>query len=338
MTIEGVETMKTCVIARRSRAVATFLQALAMAAVLPAARAALPPQITVSGERIFPESLTSAADGTVIIGSIAQRAIYRARPGSAVATRWIVPGTGGMQSIFGVLADDRSKTLWACSNAFGPPGGAPRPPATLYSFDLRTGAPKAHYPFPTPGALCNDIAVDRDGTVYATDTNNMEVVRLSKGGTQLEVWAGRGAFGPKSGLIDGISILGRRVLVNTLATSRLFGVPIESDGTAGPVTEVKLDHPLAHPDGMRRFGRDGLLVAQGGEGGRLSRVVVHGDRATVTSVKEGFPNGPVAVTIVGTTAYVLEGQLGKLMRPPAPNGDPVTLDPFRATAVEVGRP
>jgi sugar lactone lactonase YvrE len=245
-----------------------------------------------------------------------------------------------MQSIFGVLADENSKTLWACSNAFGPPGGAPPSPATLYAFDLNRGTTKGHYPFPTPGALCNDIVVDTDGTVYATDTNNMEVVRLRRGAVRLEVWAGHGAFGPRGGLVDGISILGRRVLVNTLVTSRIFSVPIEPDGAAGPVTEVKLDHPLAHPDGMRRFGDDSLLVAQGGEGGLLSRVVLHGDRATVTTIKEGFPDGPVAVTVVGTTAYVLEGQLGKLMHPPVPNGsDPIMkLNPFRATAVEVGRP
>lgn len=332
--------MKSSVIARRSRILAKFLGVLVAALALPAARAALPPQITVSGERIFPESLTSTADGSVIIGSIGQRAIYRALPGAATAERWIAPGTDGMQSIFGVLADDRSGTLWACSNAFGPPGGTPRPPAALHAFDLKLGTPKGHYPFPTPGALCNDIVVDRDGTVYATDTNNMEVVRLARGAARLEVWAGHGAFGPRGGLVDGISILGRRVLVNTLATSRIYSVPIEPDGAAGTVVEVRLDGPLAHPDGMRRFGRDGLLVAQGGEGGRLSRVVLHGDRATVTTVKAGFPDGPVAVTVIGTTAYVLEGQLGKLMHPPAREGsDPLMkLDPFRATAVEVGKP
>ncbi len=309
------------------------------AALALSARAAPPPWITIQGERIFPESITSTADGTVIIGSIGQRAIYRARPGSPTAERWIGPGTGGMQSIFGVLADEKTHTLWACSNAFGPATGR-APPATLLAFDLGSGAFKAGYPLPTSGAFCNDIAVGADGTVYATDTNNMEVVRLVKHAVRLETWAGRGAFGPKGGLLDGICILERRVLVNTLATSRLFSVPIDRDGTAGAVVEVKLDHALAHPDGMRSFGRYGLLVAQGGAGGRLSRVIVHGDTGTVTLLKEGFPDGPVSVTVVGTTAYVLEGQLGKLLHPPGPEGaDPIMkLNPFRATAVEVGRP
>ncbi|HUN24921.1 MAG TPA: hypothetical protein VMU67_01345 [Steroidobacteraceae bacterium] len=307
---------------------------------LSATHAATPSHITISGERIFPESITSTADGTVIIGSIGQRMIYRARSGAAVARPWITPGTDGMQTIFGVLADDRSRTLWACSNDFGPSGSERPPPATLYAFDLRNGAPKGHYPLPTPGALCNDIVVDTDGTVYATDTNNMEVVRLARGAAHLEVWAGPSGFGPRSGLLYGIAILGRRVLVNTLATSRIFSVPIERGGAAGSVVEVRLDRPLAHPDGMRRFGRDCLLVAQGGEGGRLSRVVVHGDSATVTTLKDGFPDGPVAVTVVGATAYVLEGQLGKFMHPAVPDGTGplMRLNPFRATAVELVNP
>jgi sugar lactone lactonase YvrE len=298
-------------------------------------QAAVPAEIVIPGERIFPESLTSSSDGTVIVGSIAARTIFRAKPGSAQADAWIAPGTDGLQNILGVLADDRSHTLWACSNSIGPPAPT-NPPATLYAFDLRTGAPKGHYPFPTPQALCNDIAIADDGTAYATDTNNMEVVRLPKGGTALAVWAGQGAFGPKGGVLDGISVLGSRVLVNALGTSKLFGVTIKPDGSAGAVVEIKLDRPIERPDGMRRFGREGLLIVEGGGGGRLSRIQLHGDEATVTTIKQGYPDGPVAVTVVGTTAYVLEGQLAVFMRrTPDPNA---TLKPFHATALEVGKP
>jgi sugar lactone lactonase YvrE len=309
-------------------------------AVAGAAQAAAPPsEIVIPGERIFPESLTSSADGSVFIGSIQARTIFRARPGAAMAEAWIQPGTDDLQSIFGVLADDRSHTLWACSStpAFGPAGDTPRPPAALYAFDLKTGAPKGHYVFPTAGALCNDIAVAADGTAYATDTSNMEVVRLKKGAKTLEVWAGNGAFGPKGGVLDGISVLGERVLVNALATSKLFSVPINGDGTAGAVVEVKLDRPIERPDGMRAFGKEGLLVVEGGHGGRLSRVTLSGDSGVATTIKEGYPDGPVAVTVVGKMAYVLEGQLALMMR-----RAPATIDspakPFRATAVPVGKP
>ena len=319
---------------------------LAAPLVTPPVHAAAPAEISIPGERIFPESLTSTSDGSVIIGSIVARTIFRAKPGAEHADPWIAPGTDGLQSIFGVFADNRSNTLWACSNPFGPPfssaAAAQPPPAALFAFDLKTGSSRAHYPFPTAGAFCNDIAIGPDGTVYATDTNNMEVVRLKKGATGLERWAGDGAFGPKGGVLDGISVLGHTVLVNTLATSKLFSVPIKSDGGAGEVVELKLDRPIERPDGMRSFGKDGVLVVEGGAGGRLSRVRLHGADASVTTVKEGFPDGPVSVTVVGSTAYVLEGQLAILMRrtpdpasAPAPSPSP---RPFHATSVDVGKP
>jgi sugar lactone lactonase YvrE len=313
--------------------------AVVAAAAAAVAQAAAPPaEIVIPGEKIFPESLTSAKDGSVIIGSVGARTIWRAKPGSAAAEAWIQPGTNGMSSVFGVFADDKSNTLWACSGtpAFGPPqAGAPPPaPSALYAFDLKSGAPKGKYVMPTAGAFCNDIAIGADGTAYASDTSNMQVARLKKGGTALEVWSD-GGFGPKGGILDGIAVLGNRVIVNALATSKLFSVPIGKDGAAGTPAEVKLDRAIERPDGMRSFGKNSLLVVEGGGGGRLSKVVLDGDSGKVTAVKEGYADGPVAVTVVGTTAYVLEGQLGA-MRGPAAGTAPAK--PFHATAVEVGKP
>lgn len=311
-----------------------------------AAAAAAPPpppasagEIVIPGENITPESLTSTADGTVIIGSLQARTIWRAAPGSATAEAWIQPGTDGMQGVFGVLADESSGTLYACSGSFGAPpsDGPPPPPSTLHAFDLATGAPKGKYPMPVAGGFCNDIAVDAAGNAYVTDTNNMLVGRLAKGGTAIETWAGAdGAFGPKGGVLDGIAVLGDRVVVNALLTSKLFAAPIGADGAAGKVVEIKTDRVVERPDGMRSFGGTDLLIAEGGGPGRLTRVTLDGDAGTVTTVKEGFPDGPVAVTVVGTTAYLLEGQLSRIMAPPGTALPPPK--PYKATAVEVGTP
>lgn len=302
-----------------------------------AAVGSLPDTITIPGEKVFPESLTSTSDGSVIIGSIGQKTIYRVMPGADTAQAWIKSETAGIANVLGVFADNRSKTLYACSNTMGPPGAAPAKNAELFAFDLQSGTTRAHYTFPTDKAVCNDIAVDAAGNIYATDTNNMQVVRLRKGGAALEVWAGHGAFGPPGGVLDGISVLGKRVIVNALVTSKLFSVPIESDGKAGTVTEVKLDRAISHPDGMRSFGKHDVLIIEGGEGGRLSRIALEGNTGKVTTLKEGYPDGPVAVTVVGTTAYVLEGQLMTFMHPPAAGVAPPPK-PFKATAVTVGKP
>jgi hypothetical protein len=312
----------------------------APAAAAPAAPAGPAAEIVIPGERLITESLTSTADGTVIVGSMLGKTIFKAAPGAATAEAWIQPGTDGLAGVFGVLADEAAGTLWACSGA--PPGppqpnAPPPPPSALHAFDLTSGAPKGKWELPTAGGFCNDIAVDAAGNAYITDTNNMQVAVLKKGGGKLEVWAGAGnAFGEKGTILDGIAVLGDKVVVNVLRTGKLYVAPIAADGKAGKVTEVKLDRPLAGPDGQRSWGK-ALLVAEGTAPGRVSRVDFTNADLTegkVTTIKEGFPDGPVAVTVVGDTAYVLEGQLSILFGPPP--ATPAPPKPFKATAVPVG--
>lgn len=311
------------------------------------------PQITIPGTQVFPESVTSTGDGTMIIGSIGTHQIFRTKPGARRAEPWILPGTDGLQSVLGVFADEVSGTLYACSNTLAPgtPAGAPpAPQGQLYAFDLGSGAPRGHHPLPGAGALCNDIAVGPDGAAYATDTNNMQVVRLARGAPSVEVWAGNGVFGPKDGLIDGIAVLGNRVLVSTLGSGRMFSVPILADGSAGPVTEIRLSRRIERPDAIRSMGPDSVLVVERGltgvmhralawvrgGGGALSRVNLAGDTGTVTTLRRGYPDDPVSVAVLGETAYVLEGQLDGFFLAAGPA--PAASRPFRATAVRLGLP
>lgn len=316
-------------------AVAGALCAIGMTMVASLALAAgLPSEIHIPGERVVPESFTSSKSGVIYIGSVAARTIYRVPAGGDTAAPWIQPDTEGLRNIYGVFADDASGTLWACSNGTAAPVGEPlTAPGELFAFDMKSAKLKGRYPFPTPGATCNDIAVDAKGTAYATDTPNMQVVSLKRGAKSLEVWSEPGAFGPKGGVLDGICVLRNTLFVNTLATSKLFSVPIERDGKAGAATEVRLDRALDRPDGMRSFGKDKILVVEGGGVGRLSRIDFVREEAKVTTLKEGFPDNPVAVAVVGETGYVLEAQF-KARRP-----DPAyTPKPFHATAVPVGKP
>jgi len=242
-----------------------------------------------------------------------------------------------------VFADEKANVLWACSGtpAFGPPqaGAPPPPPSALYAFDLASGVPKGKWTLPTAGAFCNDIAVGSDGTAYASDTQNMQVARLKPGAQSLEVWAGAdGAFGPTGGVVDGIAVLGDTLLVNALRTNKIFSVAIGKDGKAGRVNEVKLDTAVEGPDGMRSFGASALLVAEGGGGGKVSKIVLNDAKTEGkrTVLKSGFPDGPVAVTVVGENVYVLEGQLAALFAPPG--SPPPPVKPYKATAVPVGKP
>jgi hypothetical protein len=286
-------------------------------------------EIRIPGSGIYPESLTSSKDGTVYIGSIGKGQVYRARPGTDSVETFIAAGTGGIRQVFGVYADDAHNTLWVCSNVFGgAPGGPPPPPSALHSFNLKTGAPTGRYEFPG-GGMCNDIVTTADGTAYATDTPNMQVMRLARGAKALEVWAGHGAFGPPGGVLDGITLVGGRVIVNTLATSKLFAIDVAKDGKAGEINPLKLTHPILRPDGMRAYGKDALLSTDAN--GKVVKVTITGNVGTLTTVKDGF-DGLVSVTPVGKVVYALEGQLGGMMR--APNGPPPPPErPYKAVAV-----
>ncbi len=283
--------------------------------------------ISIAGNAVFPESITSTADGSLYIGSVGKAQIYKVAPESTEAQPFIAPGTGGIKQVFGVFADDSTGTLWACSNVVGagPPGG-PAGPSALHGFELPAGTAKTSYALPA-GGFCNDVAVGPGGDIYVADTNGMQVLRLPKGGTALEVWSKAGAFGKPGGVVDGIAVVGGRLIVGTLVTSKLFAVEIGADGKAGKVTELKLSVPLTAPDGIRSWGNE-LLATDGS--GKIQRIAIEGDTGTVTTLKEGL-EGVVAVTVAGKSAYALEGQLAIMFTPPG--GTPPAEKPYRAVAI-----
>lgn len=291
--------------ARPLGAVAAAVFLFASGAMVPgAARAAS--EVVIQEEGAYPESVTSTRDGVLIAGSIAGRGIYRAGPGEVSAKPWIDPSAHGIPGVFGVLADERAGLLWACSAGLGKDA----PPSALYGFDLETGALKHRLPLPTAGALCSDIALGDDEALYVADANNMEILRLERGGAALTVWAGGGELGKKGEVLDGIAVLKGRVFVNTFLSGKLMAVTIGRAGAAGAVVQIGLDRPLVRPDGMRTW-RGRLVLTETTPSGRLSMVTLAKDRGVVITLAETFSSPPNAVTVVGDTAFVLEGQLGK---------------------------
>ena len=127
-------------------------------------------EFTINDTGVQAENLTSSQDGPVYLGSTAKGTIYRAAPGASHAEPWIQASTAGLTNVLGVLADDKSNTLWVCQNNTGGRGAPVVGQTALRSFDLKSGAAKGTYPFPTNGGVCNDVAVSSDGTVYATES------------------------------------------------------------------------------------------------------------------------------------------------------------------------
>ena len=283
--------------------------------------AAQPAQIVIDEARAFPESLTSTANGTIIIGSLDHGTVYRVPPGGAKATPWIAPPTNGMTRVLGVFAHDAANTLWVCTND---PDAAVNK-ATLEAFNLKTAAPKGSYRFPD-GGLCNDIAVARDGTVFATDTRGGRILVLKKGASALTVWGGD----EKWKGIDGIAMLrDGSVLFNNVRENQLVRVLRKPDGSAGAVTFLALSQPLSGPDGMRAL-PDGRVILAENKSGKADIVTVKGDKASIVTIRDGFQWSSTAVTVVGKTAWVLETKFAYRNDPAFKDKDPGI---FTATAV-----
>jgi sugar lactone lactonase YvrE len=249
----------------------------------------------------MPENLTSSEDGTVYFGSTAKGTIYRAAPGASQAEPWIQASTTGLTNVFGVLADDKTSTLWVCQNSTGGRGGAPVAGQTaLRSFDLKSGAAKGTYPFPTNGGVCNDIAVASNGTVYVTESFGNRIHRLRPGATAVDMWI----IDPQQlAGVDGVAILADgAVYVNTFFNGQLFRIPVNADGSAGALVPIETSMPLNRPDGLRTVGPQTLIQAEGQ--GRLAELTINGNRAEVRILSDAA-RAATGVTIVGDTALVL---------------------------------
>src|SRR5258705_2954306 len=292
-----------------------------------------PLSIALPGERAFPESITSARDGTLFVGRLGEGGVVRVDPRTGAAALFVAPGAAGSRSITGVFADDVSGTLWACSNdlsALGGPSGGRDQGSALKAFDLRTGAVKGSVSLPEPHSFCNDIVVDTGGAVYVTDSANPRVLRLPAGPARFEVFATTPHFAPpqpNSAGLDGIAFGGDGAMyVTTYAAGGFFRIAVEN-GRAGRVIKLQ-GRALGLPDGLRPLGRKSFLLVEGA--GSLDRVEVAGDRFRATPLRSGF-HAPTSVTRLGSVVWVSEGTMPTCFDP-ARKGESPAL-PFQIYAV-----
>lgn len=302
---------------------------LALPVALTVVATAAPTDIRIDGAGVFPESITSAADGAIYVGSV-KGIVYRAAPGAATAEPWIRPdATNGILSIFGVLADDKSHTLWLCStpNVFGPERS--KGVASLKAFDLKTGRIKHSYPFPPPASVCNDIAIAADGSAYVSDTRNGRIFKLAKGVRALKLYGQNSALVGIEGLAFGAD---GTLYVNNVRSNELMRVETGVGGRMTGLTTLTVSQKLDGPDGLRHIDGNRFLQAEG-MSGRLEIVTIKGNEATLHVLADKLKPSPGA-TPVGNTAYVLASDIRFLVDPALKGKDP---GPFMIRAVPMGR-
>lgn len=272
---------------------------------------AAPRELTLPGPAFFPESISAAKDGTRYVSSLGTGEIARFAPGAAAPDVFVAADVN--VGTAGVAVDEARQVLWACEVDLQ--GGTP---SRLKAFDLGSGDQQAAYTLPTDG-LCGDITVGRD-VVYVSDSGAGRILRLTTqdpyqaGQGRLDVWSDDPALADGSPLkINGIAFDGSRTLYTTnYATGELLAVGIGRRGWALEPRPVTLDEPLTNPDGLRWRGASLYVTAADG----VSRVDPRtGQRILVAN---GLDQ-PTSLTFIGSSAWVTEGQVGRLLAGEAPD-------------------
>ena len=275
-------------------------------------QAASAAEILIADAKSQPESLTMAPGGVLIVGSASSPFVYKVRPGSSTAEKFIdASGEGSGTFFFGVLADASSNTLWTCQLTPVPNTTPVQRHTALRSYDLSTGAAKLRWNLPGDNTTCNDFAIGPDKALYITDTATGRIYRLAAGASAAELYLEhRVLMG-----VDGITFLNGTLYVNNVIFNKLYRIPVDESGKPGQPVDIWMDQPVKGPDGMRAAnGR--LFVAENGSG-IIASMTVNGDKATVTVLKEGLKT-PTGIEPAGDTLWYTERGAGKAESMPMP--------------------
>jgi len=262
---------------------------------------------TLSEADLIPEGIAwDPGSRRLFVGSLARNKIVAISPDGR-ASDFVPSGRDGLRRVLGMKVDASRKSLWVCSaEADSPsPGGKATRASTLFRFDLATGKTLRKIPSPPGGThLFNDIALEKDGGLFLTDSEEGAVYRLRAGRETLEVFQAPGRFFYPNGIAlsdDGRYLYVAHVLgvaAWELGNGRSFDLPTPED-----VTIVGIDGLSFH--------RGGLVAIQNGmEPNRVAYFPLAPslDRVTGERVLErGNRNFEIPTTgaVAGNSYYVI---------------------------------
>jgi sugar lactone lactonase YvrE len=299
-------------------------------------------------EGFFPEGVTVDASGNFYVGSMNLGLIHRAAPGAATTSAFIEPDAeNGLVSVIGLLADDANQVLYVCSSDAGNSQRTGAAQAAIKAFDLGDGSFIASYEWPeysgTPwttgipsgvNGFCNDMTLDADGNLYATDSWYPRILRLAAGGSELEEWLVDSSTFPAADPwhLNGIDI---DRATNTLYAvenhpGALFSIPILTSGSAGTVTKIQTQRPVYMPDGLKVIGEGLLAIAEGQTSG-MAVVELSGNEGYVRRISTGL-DGVATFAMVGDSAWLVENQGDHFW-----GGDGKETKPFRLVEIPLNQ-
>jgi sugar lactone lactonase YvrE len=227
-------------------------------------------QIDLPGNDAYPEGIASAPDGTLYVGSIATGKIWRVPAGSTQAEEFVAAGVL-QRGALGMKVDEARGLLWVCdSRPTGPAGG------TIVGIDLDDAQVSVRHEMGV-SALCNDILVDRSGTLWATDSFGGSIYRVLasvvNSSAAAGVWLTHPLLTPPAGGFgaNGLALAGGRLFVSVTSAGTLVRIDPSSDQPEDDIETVTLIErgasgrlTLSGPDGVEALSDTELLVVENG--------------------------------------------------------------------------
>lgn len=289
--------------------------------------------VTLPNEKFAPEGISSDTDGNLYVGSLTQGRLIKIAADTQKVTDFAPAGVNGMVTVVGLHVEHDS--LFVCSSDPGISALTGTAAPALVAFDVATGRPSGRYPLPEGGAFCNDITALPDGTILATDSFVPRIYALKPGADHLEIWLNDDRFAADGFNLNGITYDDGAVLVARYNTGTLHQIEIGSDGGAGQVTDLAMPREIHGADGLTALGNGRFLLVEGGglhagAHGALWGVKIADGAVSLDEIATDL-NVPTTATVVGTTAYVVEGQLDHLFDAEAAG----PADPYRILSIEL---
>src|ERR1051325_776260 len=276
------------------------------------AQATFAAEVLIGDAKSQPESLTLAPGGVLIVGSASSPFVYKVRPGSSTAEKFVDASAEGPGTFFfGMLADASTNTLWTCQLTPVPNTTPSQRHTALRSFDLATGTPKIRWNLPGDSNVCNDFVIGPDKALYITDTIPGRIFRLPAGASTAELYLEHATLRG----VDGITFLDGTLYVNNVIFNKLYRIPVDASGKPGAPVDIWVDQPIKGPDGMRAA--NGKLLLAENASGKITALTVNGDKASVTLIKDGLDT-PTGVEPAGDTIWIAERGKGKAVSVPMP--------------------
>ena len=200
----------------------------------------------------FPEGIAIDKHGNVYVSMIELDQIWKIDPSGnrSVLVEIDVPGEGPAG-----LAVDAAGTVYAAVPAFDLETGQ-TDRATRGVYRIRPEGTAERLPGTDAMLFPNDLTLDKQGNVYATDTSSGTVWRVPRDGSA-ELWsgdpllAGDGSFGFGFPIgANGIAFRNGEVIVANTERGRLVRIPVEPDGSAGEATVLADSTALLGADGI----------------------------------------------------------------------------------------